>query len=113
MTSETSLAPVELLVQLNRLGVRVAAKGEALSLRPASRAPPPLLEEVRASKAEILALLATPRRRWILQATATIEKIDDQDFVRTYGTSSMNARRSPLSTAAWMTMEPDYWLMRP
>ena len=80
MITETSLAPVEILIELHRLGVRVAAKDNTLSFRPASRAPPPLLEEVRASKAEILALLATPRRRWILQAEATIKKINDQDL---------------------------------
>ena len=80
MTPETSLAPAELLVELHRLGVRAAIKCDALSLRPATRVSPSLLEAVRVSKAEIMALLADPRRRWRVQAEAVIGKVEGRDL---------------------------------
>jgi hypothetical protein len=80
VTLKTSLAPAELLIELHRLGVSAAIKGDFLSLRPAARVPPTLLEEARCAKAEIMTLLADPRRRWRAQAEAVIRKVEGQDL---------------------------------
>jgi hypothetical protein len=61
-----------LLVELDRLGVHVRIKGDRLSLRPASRIPPELLGAVRPCKAQLMALLAEPRRRWRGQAKVMV-----------------------------------------
>ncbi len=46
------------LARLRALGVTAEVHGDRLTLRPASAIPPDLLAEVRANKAEVLALLA-------------------------------------------------------
>lgn len=58
-------AAVELLRRVEALGVsvRVDPDGEHLRLKPATALTPELLEELRACKAELLALL-TPRPAW-------------------------------------------------
>ena len=58
----------DLLVELDRLGVRATLKGGRISLQPASLIPPDLLVVIRERKTDLTALLAEPRRRWRAQA---------------------------------------------
>ncbi len=62
-TMIVSTAP-DLLVELDRLGVRAALKDGRISLQPASLIPPDLLVVARERRTDVAALLAEPRRRW-------------------------------------------------
>ena len=77
MTPTAAITAVGVLVNLGRLEVRVAAKGDRISLRPASRVTPDLLETVRDHKHELLVVLAEPRRRWREQAVALLRMLSD------------------------------------
>ena len=65
----------DLLVELDRLGVRSALKGGRISLQPASLIPPDLLVVARERKTDVAALLAEPRRRWHAQAQALLASV--------------------------------------
>ncbi len=55
----TATAAHELLAQVLSHGVTLRAEGEVLHYRPKSALPPDLVEQLRARKAEVLALLRT------------------------------------------------------
>jgi hypothetical protein len=57
------------LERLQSLGVTVRADGDALRVKPASLVPPALMAELRQNKAEVLALLASPQRPRVVDAT--------------------------------------------
>jgi len=78
MNMATAQTAIDLLVELDRLGVSVTLKGGRISLQPASRVPGDLLAVVRERKADLLALLADPRRRWREQAAALVSAVADQ-----------------------------------
>jgi len=80
MTTQTILSPASLLAELHRLGIRAEARGDNLSLRPASCIPPALLDNIRGAKVEILSLLADPRYRWRTQAEVIFDQIEDVDL---------------------------------
>ncbi len=67
-----------LLVELDRLGIRVTLKGDRISLQPTSLIPPVLLVVARERKTDVVALLAEPRRRWSAQAQALLAPVTDQ-----------------------------------
>jgi hypothetical protein len=73
-TMIVSTAP-DLLVELDRLGVRAALKGGRISLQPASLIPPGLLVVIRERKTDLAALLAEPRHRWRTQAQALLAPV--------------------------------------
>ena len=79
MPGLTATAATELLVELDRLGIRSSIKADQISLRPASMIPGELLEEVCGSAAELMVLLKNPRRRWREQAEALIVGYPDKD----------------------------------
>jgi len=68
-----------LLIELDRLGIRSSIKANQISLRPASRIPAELLDDVCGSAAELMTLLENPRRRWRSQAEALIAGCLDED----------------------------------
>jgi len=53
---------IELLAELDRLGVSVAVKGDRIGLRPATRVPPELLEIIRSCRSQMMDLLSGPRQ---------------------------------------------------
>lgn len=54
------MTPQQMLERLRSLGVTVAADGDAVVLRPASRVPADMLPNLKARKPELLALLGAP-----------------------------------------------------
>jgi hypothetical protein len=80
MTTTTAPRAIDLLVELNRLGVIVTLKGDRIGLQPASRVPAEMLTAVRDHKVELLDLLADPRCRWKEQAEALLAAVDDPDL---------------------------------
>jgi hypothetical protein len=77
MTMMTVSTASDLLVELDRLGVRAALKGGRISLQPASLLPPDLLVVIRERKTDVAALLAEPHRRWRAQAQALLAPVTD------------------------------------
>ena len=75
MTTATAPRAVDLLVELDRLGVHATLKGDRIGLQPASRVPADLLSAVRDHKAELLVLFADPRRRWKEQAESLLAAV--------------------------------------
>jgi len=73
-TMIVSTAP-DLLVELDRLGVRAALKDGRISLRPAGLIPSGLLVAIRERKTELATLLSEPRRRWRAQARALLAPV--------------------------------------
>jgi len=79
MPGLTVTTATAILVELDRLGIRASIRANRISLRPASRIPAELLEEVCGAAAELMALLENPRRRWREQAEALIAGRTDED----------------------------------
>jgi hypothetical protein len=79
MPGLTTTPTTTILVELDRLGIRTSIKANQVSLRPASRVPAELLEDVCESAAELMTLLADPRRRWREQAEALIAGYPEDD----------------------------------
>ena len=72
MSYLAALTATMLLVELDRLGVRVSIKTHRISLRPASRIPAELLEHACESAAELMTMIENPRRRWRMQAEVLV-----------------------------------------
>jgi len=79
MTTATTPTAADILVELDHRGILIAVKGEHLSLQPGSKVPAWLMEVVQQLKADLMALLAAPRRRWREQAEALIAGHPDDD----------------------------------
>jgi len=79
MPSLTAPNVTAILVDLDRLGVQASTRAGQISLRPASRVPAELLEDVCDLAAEMMTLLADPRCRWRQQAEALIVGHPDDD----------------------------------
>jgi hypothetical protein len=77
MTPTTAPTAIDLLMELDRMGIRTTLKGQRISLQPASRAPAERLAQVRELKPELTALLAEPRRRWREQAGRLLARAGD------------------------------------
>jgi hypothetical protein len=77
MTKTAVSSSAGLLVELDRKGVSATLKGGLISLQPASSVYPDLLAAIRERKADLLALLADPRRRWKEQAAALLATVAD------------------------------------
>ena len=80
MSAATAPTAVDLLVELDRLGVNVTLKGDWISLKPTSRIPDDLATILREQRADLAALLTDPRRRWKQQAVAILITVDDPDL---------------------------------
>lgn len=80
MTITTAPRAIDLLVELDRLGISVAPKGDRIGLRPASRIPADLLAAVRDHKTDLVSMLADPRRRWKEQSESLLTTVDDPDL---------------------------------
>jgi hypothetical protein len=79
MTPTTMMSPAELLVELDRLGVVAALRGDRISLRPASVVPANLLGAVREQKPRLMELLVDPDARWRSQAEALLSRLADAE----------------------------------
>jgi hypothetical protein len=79
MPSLTAPNVTVILVDLDHLGVQASTKAGQISLRPASRVPAELLEDVCDLAAEMMTLLAAPRCRWRQQAEALIAGHPDDE----------------------------------
>jgi hypothetical protein len=77
MTTLIVSTTADLLVELDRLGVRATLKGGRISLQPAGLIPPDLLVVARERKTDLAALLTEPRRRWRAQAQALLAPVTD------------------------------------
>lgn len=76
MTITTTSTAIDLLVELDRLGVCATLKDSRISLQPASRVPADLLAAVREGRSHLATLLADPRRRWKEQAHSLLAAVD-------------------------------------
>lgn len=81
MTTMPLTTAVDLLLELDRVGVQATLKGERISLQPASTLPAELLALARDLKPDLTVLLDDPRRRWHEQTSALLASIAD-DAVR-------------------------------
>lgn len=72
MTTDTTFNAASVLFELDRHGIKIAVKGDRLSLQPGSKVPAWLMEIIRQRKAGLLTIVADPRRRWRSQAEALI-----------------------------------------
>ena len=72
MTAVTTPSAADILVELDLRGIQVSVRGDLFGLRPRGKAPAWLKEVMRQLRAELVGLLADPRRRWREQAEALI-----------------------------------------
>ena len=73
MTPPANLIAGGLLATLQAMNVEVEVRGDQLALRPRSNLTAEVVEALRSHKADLLALLAEPRRRWRVQAEALVQ----------------------------------------
>ncbi len=79
MTTVTIPTAADILVELDQRGIQLSVKCEYFILCPKGRAPDWLKGVMRQYRAELIDLLANPRRRWREQAEALIAGCPDED----------------------------------
>ena len=79
MTAVTTPSAGDILVELDRRGIQIGARGDYFGLRPKGAAPDWLKAVMRQLRAELAGLLADPRRRWREQAEALVAMNPDED----------------------------------
>ena len=72
MTVMTTPSAADILVELHHRGIQVSIRAEHFGLRPVGKTPDWLKVIMRQLRAELMALLTDPRRRWREQAEALI-----------------------------------------
>jgi hypothetical protein len=75
MNSTTLLTAGNLLATLHALGVEATPQNDQLVLRPKSKLTPEVIDALKTHKADVLTLLAAPRRRWRTQAEALVRDV--------------------------------------
>ena len=88
------------VARLRALGVTAEARGDRLALRPASAVPPDLLADLRALKAEVLALLAANDAATAVPVSPTAEASDAWGMTAADRAAAMARLRSPAQRAA-------------